>query len=491
MELREYLRTIRKQWLILTICAALAVAAAAILVLRTTPVYAAKTTLFVSVTQTEDSAASAYQGGLFSQQRAKSYTDLVSGESVTTAVIQDLNLQMKPSELAAKVKAKVVPDTVLLDITVTDTDPRRAQALAAAVSSQFAKFVTELERPSPDSPSPIKATVIDAPEVPTSPIAPTPTRTLGLGLVLGLAFGVAIAVLRESLDNSIKTPDVLSARTGAPTLAVIAHDQEAATNPLVVQIEPRSPRAEAFRQLRTNLQFIDVDRSPKTIVLTSSVPSEGKTTTTCNLALTLAQAGQRVILVEGDVRRPRVGEYLGIESAVGLTSVLIGRVDPEDAIQPWGDIPLEVLASGPIPPNPSELLQSRAMQLLLKELDKRADVILIDAPPLLPVTDAALLARQADGAVLIVRHGKTTGDQVEQAIGNLAKVDARLLGTVLNMAPAKGPEAYTYGYGYGYGVEENQNGARDNGASGGGGNSNGTGGGRRRAHRGGEGIAAL
>jgi len=181
------------------------------------------------------------------------------------------------------------------------------------------------------------------------------------------------------------------------------------------------------------------------------VPSEGKTTTACNLGLILAQAGQRVVLVEGDIRRPQLAEYLGLEGAVGLTSVLVGRVAPEDALQPWGDLPLEVLTSGPLPPNPSELLQSRAMELLLGELDRRADVVLIDAPPLLPVTDGALLARMSDGAVLVVRHGKTSVDQVRQAVDNLAKVDARLLGTVLTMAPAKGPDAYTYGYGYGYG----------------------------------------
>ena len=136
------------------------------------------------------------------------------------------------------------------------------------------------------------------------------------------------------------------------------------------------------------------------------MPAEGKTTTTCNLAITLAQAGRRVVLVEGDLRRPRLAEYLGIEGAVGLTSVLIGRIAAEDALQPWGDIPLEVLASGPLPPNPSELLQSRAMELLLGDLERRADVVLVDAPPLLPVTDASILARMADGTVLVVRHGQ-------------------------------------------------------------------------------------
>ncbi|MGW5363708.1 polysaccharide biosynthesis tyrosine autokinase [Actinopolymorpha pittospori] len=450
MELREYLGVIRKQWMILVLCATLTVAIAAIMVLRTTPTYASKATLFVTVTPTDDSVVSAYQGSLFSQQRARSYADLVRGEAITRGVIEELGLSMSPATLGSKISARVLPETVLLEITVTDTDPARAQQLTSAVSAQFATFVKDLERPNAQSASPIKATVIDAPTLSTTPVTPQPSRTLTLGLLAGLVLGVAIAILREVLDTSVKTAEALTARTGAPNLGVISHDAEAQANPLVVHLEPRSPRAEAFRQLRTNLQFIDVDRHPKRIVITSSVPSEGKTTTTCNLGLTLAQAGQRVVLVEGDIRRPKLAEYLGVESAVGLTSVLIGRIAPEDALQPWGDIPLDILASGPLPPNPSELLQSRAMELLLRELERRADVILIDAPPLLPVTDAALLARMSDGAVIVVRHGKTSTDQIETAVGNLTKVDARLLGTVLNMAPAKGPDAMTYGYGYGY-----------------------------------------
>jgi capsular exopolysaccharide synthesis family protein len=453
VELRDYLRLIRQQWMLIVCCVTVTVGIAAILVLRTTPTYASQTTLFVSVTQSDNSPAGAYQGGLFSQQRAASYADLVRGEAVTRAVVQDLGLSMSPSALGAKIRARVLPETVLLEITVTDTDPARSQRLTGAVAREFTTFVQELERPSPDQPSPIRATTIDAATLPGSPVAPNPSRVIGLGVLAGLVLGMGITVLRDVLDTSVKSAEALTDRTGAPNLGVIAHDADAQTNPLVVHIEPRSPRAEAFRQLRTNLQFVDVDRHPKRIVVTSSVPSEGKTTTTCNLGLTLAQAGQRVVLVEGDIRRPRLANYLGLEGGVGLTNILIGRVAPDDAIQHWGDLPLQVLASGPLPPNPSELLQSRAMDQLLRQLEDRADVILIDAPPLLPVTDAAILARMSDGAVLVVRHGRTGTDQLDTATGNLAKVDARLLGTVLNMAPSKGPEALTYGYGYGYGVE--------------------------------------
>ena len=261
---------------------------------------------------------------------------------------------------------------------------------------------------------------------------------------------LAAAVLRETLDTTVKGKDDLQQLTGATPLGVIAEDPDVAKRPLVVQVEAQSPRAETFRQLRTNLQFVDVDRPLKTVVMTSASAEEGKSTTACNLAITLAQAGVRTILVEADLRRPRVADYMGLEGAVGLTSVLTGLTSLDEALQPWGRNAMWVLASGPLPPNPSEILGSHQMSELLKTLEDRADVIVLDSPPLLPVTDAAVLARHADGAVLVVRHGKTRREQVTRALEALQGVDARLLGTVLNWAPVKGPDADNYGYGPGY-----------------------------------------
>jgi len=203
--------------------------------------------------------------------------------------------------------------------------------------------------------------------------------------------------------------------------------------------------------LRTNLQFVQVDGPLRSLVMTSSVPREGKSTTTCNLAITLSQAGLRVCLVEADLRRPRAADYLGMIGAVGLTDVLIGRVALEDAVQTWGQGMLDVLPSGPLPPNPSELLSSRAMTELMTTLHERYDLVLIDAPPLLPVTDAAILSTVADGAVLCVHAGKTRRDQLEQAAGALRSVDAKVLGVVLTMVPTKGPDAYQ-GYDRNYGA---------------------------------------
>ncbi|MCA1721071.1 MAG: CpsD/CapB family tyrosine-protein kinase [Actinobacteria bacterium] len=217
-----------------------------------------------------------------------------------------------------------------------------------------------------------------------------------------------------------------------------------------MQDKPRAARAEAFRQLRTNLQFLEVDEPVRSFVITSSVPKEGKSTTACNLAITLAQAGVRTLLIEGDLRRPRIADYLGLEGAIGVTNVLIGQVPLQDALQPWGNGTLSVLASGPLPPNPSELLASRGMHELLAEVEKSFDMVIIDAPPLLPVTDAAILSTMTGGALLGVRCRSTKRDQLRRAADALEAVDARVLGAVLNMVPRRGPDAY-YSYGYGYG----------------------------------------
>jgi capsular exopolysaccharide synthesis family protein len=247
---------------------------------------------------------------------------------------------------------------------------------------------------------------------------------------------------RNALDTSVKSPEQLREAAGAPNLGTIAHDPNVPKRPLTVHEDPQSPRSEAFRQLRTNLQFVDVDNPRKVIVVTSSLPAEGKTTTIVNLAIALASAGTRVVVVEADLRRPKVADLLGIERSVGLTSVLSGRVRVDQAVQLWAGGRFDVLASGPLPPNPSELLASQHMKAVLAELRERYDVVLIDTPPLLPVTDAAAVAPATDGAILVCRFKETTHDQVASAVEALHAVSAPLLGTVFTMVPSSGPRAY-------------------------------------------------
>jgi capsular exopolysaccharide synthesis family protein len=446
VELRDYLRILRRRWALVLTCVLVTVAAAAVVTMRMTPQYDSTARLFVSTPQT--SASDAYTGGLFSQERVLSYADLITGEQVAQRVVERLNLEQSASDVSEQLTSSVAPETVILEITATDPDPRRAQRLAGAVAEEFTTMVPQLEKGPGQRRSPVKATVVDEADVASEPVSPQPLRNIGLAAIVGLMLGVGIAVLREMLDTTFKSAEDVSAVTSTSLLGTIRFDSHAQKRPLITSLDNHAPRVEAFRVLRTNLQFVDVDQSAKTFVVTSSVPEEGKTTTAANLAIALTQAGARVVLVEADLRRPKIADYFRLEPAVGVTTVLIGRLEVEHAIQPWGENGLAVITSGAIPPNPAELLQSNAMGELLDALRQRFDVVIIDAPPLLPVTDSALLAAQADGAMLVVRHGKTTHEQVRQSTERIAAVGGRLLGAVLNMAPDKGPDAYSYGYGY-------------------------------------------
>jgi capsular exopolysaccharide synthesis family protein len=329
---------------------------------------------------------------------------------------------------------------------VTDPSPTRAQLLANSLGVQFGLLVADLERPANGKAPSVTARVVQRAQLSASPVSPKPVRNIGLGAALGLLVGLGAAFARNALDTSVKSAEQLERVTGVPNLGTIAFDPKVRKRPLIVQEHPQAPRSEAFRQIRTSLQFIDVDRPNKTIVVTSSLPEEGKTTTLCNLAIAMAQAGNKVALVEADLRRPRAANYLGLEGAVGLTSVLAGQASLDDALQTWGDDLFSVLASGPVPPNPSELLASDRMRKLLMELQETYDTILIDTPPLVPVTDAAAVAVHCDGALLITRHGATSRDQVQKAVGVLAGVNVRVLGTVFSMTPASGTSSYYYAY---------------------------------------------
>lgn len=447
MDLHDYLRVVRKGWRLVAVAVTACLAAAAVFCATATPQYQADTQLFVS-TQGGSDAVALMQGGNFTQQRVKSYPSVVVSPAVLGPVIDDLDLDTTPRALAQQVHATAPLDTVLIDVAVVDPSPKAAARIANAVARQFVETVSELERPEDGEPSPVQVSVIRRADVPEQPVAPRIPLVLALGLLVGLALGLGVAVLREWLDTSVKTTEAL-AELGAPALGTTVKAAGSGSAVLLAE-HSNSPESEALRQIRTNLQFVDVDNPPQVVVMTSSLPGEGKTTTSMNLALTMAMAGVRTILVEADLRLPKVSAYLGLEGAAGLTTVLAGKATLDDVLQPYGDVGLSVLPSGVTPPNPSELLGSRGMSALIADLRERADLIIFDTPPLLPVTDAAVLARQVDGAIVVVRHGRTTHDQLAKGLERLASVDARVLGGILSMVPARASES-TYGYGYGYG----------------------------------------
>lgn len=450
MELRDYIAIIRRRWTLVAGAVVACIATAIVLTALATPMYASNARLFVSASQSS-TTTDFVQGGTFSVQRVTSYADLVKSRDLAERVLQDTRANLTADELIDQVAARAVPQTVNLELTVKDADAERAQALTQAYAEGMVDLVRELEQPEGQTTSPIKLMIVDAAST-ASKVAPDPMRNTGLGVIVGMLLGLGLALIRDILDTTVKSPVDLESATSAPLLGTISFDAGARSRPLITELDSHAPRIEAFRVLRTNMQFIDVDTSEKVFVVTSSLPGEGKTTTSVNLALTLAQAGQRTLLIEGDLRRPKATAALGLDNVVGVTTVLVGRITLSDAIQRHDETNLHVLGSGAVPPNPAELLQSRAMEDLLAEVRRRYDIVIVDAPPLLPVTDAALLASQADGAVLIVRYGKTTKDQVAGAIDRLAQVDAKPVGVVMNMVPGRG-HGYGYGYGYGYAPE--------------------------------------
>lgn len=446
MDVRDYLKVLRTRWRIAVGTAVVGLLAALGVSLLTTPQYAASSQLFITATASTDTSSGAYQGSQFSQQRVVSYTQLLTGQQVAQRVIDELGLTTSPAGLASRVSVTSVPDSVILAVTVQDPSPTLARDLTNAVADQFTGLVAELETPAGGGVPSARVTVVQQAGVPTSSVVPDVPRNLALGLVAGLLLGLALAVLRERLDTSVKTRERAAEAAGTAVIGSVPFDKDRPEHPLVDFETRNSISAEAFRTLRTNLQFLDVDHPPAVLTVTSSVPSEGKTTTAINLAHVLAEAEKTVVLVEADLRRPRVARYLGLVENVGLTTVLTGQAELADVLQSTSNPNLSVLAAGAHPPKPSELLGSAQMKSLLTELRGLADYVVFDAPPLLAVTDATVLSTVTDGAVVVVRHGHTKRDQLSRATANLRAVDAPVLGVVVNMTPAKGNDEYEYYY---------------------------------------------
>jgi capsular exopolysaccharide synthesis family protein len=449
VELKDYWQTIRRRWKLVVVVFLLCVAAAGFLTWQATPQYSSSARIFVSTTPSDTTDALA--GNTFATQRASSYVDLVTTLKMAERVANDLggHASNEPGALRSAVSAEVVPDTVNIVITAVDPDATRARNVAQAYAGALSDTVADLETPRGKNQALITASIVDNAQVASSPVSPRPLRNVGLGMVFGLLLGLGLAVLRDLMDNSLSSAEDIGHVTTAPILGHINSDPSAVKKAPSVALAESTPWAEAFRVLRTNMQYVDVDRERRVFVVSSSLPAEGKSTTAVNLAITLSMAGERVALVECDLRRPLIARRLGLDEAVGTTSVLIGKVSLDDALQVYDGTKLTVLACGQLPPNPSELLQSQAMTVLIQDLRERFDVVILDAPPLLPVTDAALLSAQSDGMLAVVRHGKTTRDQLRHALERVEQVDGKCVGVVVNLAPAKKSAGYGYGYGYG------------------------------------------
>jgi capsular exopolysaccharide synthesis family protein len=449
VELSEYLDILRRRWFGVLIIALAILALASAVTLAMPKKYTATTRLFIAVAG--ESVTDLAQGSNFAEKQMSSYAEVATSPRVLTPVIAQLGLETTPKKLveSKSVEATVPLDTVILEIAATDRNPARAAQIANAVGQQLAKATGELSPQKFDTQA-VEAYTIAEAEVPDEPSSPKILQNLGVGLILGLLLGLAIAVLRHILDTKVRNENDVRTITDSPILGVVAYDQEVSSHPLILRDQPLAAPSEAVRRLRTNLQFIDIANRPKSIVISSSIPSEGKSTIAINLAVSLADSGSRVILVDADLRRPSIAEYVGIEGAVGLTTVLIGRAKVEDVVQPLGATGLDLLPAGQLPPNPSELLGSVAMADLLEQLSASYDMVLLDSPPLLPVTDAVVLSNLAGGALVVVGADRIHRPQLQQSLESLETAGAHLFGIVMNKIARREAAAYAYGYGSEY-----------------------------------------
>jgi capsular exopolysaccharide synthesis family protein len=446
VELRDFLRTVRKGWPLIVAFVVLGTALGIGATLATKKVYEATVEVFVA-TSAGTTATDLANGNTFSQDRVQSYTSIAKAPDVTGAVIDKLGLTLTGEQLANKITADAPQNKVLIDLHVTDNDPQQAATLANAVAQQFDSVVQRTEQTDATGKPLVKLTVIHPATVPTSPIKPSKTINIGLGFVLGLLVGIGFVVLRDVLDNTVKGPQDF-AELGVPVLGYIPFDKRTAQSVIAFRSDPHSARSEAYRQLRTNLQFVNVDDSPRVIAITSAIPGEGKTTTAVNLASALAEGGYRVCLVEADLRRPTLAKALGLVGDVGFTTVLIGKAPLEAVLQNAGRN-LAVLTSGEVPPNPTELLMSVHANTIIRQIARQVDYVIIDSAPLLPVADGAEVAALSDATLVVHHAGKSTREQAARSIEALGKVGTRPVGIVLNMI-TRGRGRYDDEYGYYY-----------------------------------------
>jgi len=441
MELMNYWRIVRRHWLGVVAIVLATVAIAAAYTLTQPKVYSANANGFVSTGPADNPALSSVNDQL-AKSRATSYVDIATSRATAQAVIEDLGLDASPAGLVGSISVTQPKDTVLLKITANAGTPEEAQQLADAWVRALATQVQKIEDPSgTGAPGVPQVLPVESAAVPTAPASPNPRLNLMLGAVLGLGLALGYAMLRHTVDRRLRSKEEIEAQFqisvvgGVPVSQVLKKDARGGHGHLAVDAAvsaANGPASEAFRKLRTNLMYMNVDNPPRVVVVTSPLPRDGKSTVAANLAAAIDSSGENVVLIDGDLRRPTVATWFGLVEGVGLTDVLAGRIPVEDALQTPVEHPnLRVLGAGAIPPNPSELLGSQVMRQLLQKLSADA-LVLIDAPPLLPVTDAALLTANADGALVVVSAGKTLDTQLGSALDHLSDVEAKALGVVLN-----------------------------------------------------------
>ena len=454
MELIRYWRVVRRwAWLII-LCPLVAGLAAGLISYQLPKVYEAQVSLLVRPAQ----PLTVGPGGtpLTPDEILRTYARLMTERPILERVISDEGLPTDPVSLSHRITVTPEPNTTILDVAVRDTDPDRAKRTANTLATDFIAHVKAIQKSEASAPTASSADtlVVESPAVlPTEAVTPRPLLNIALAVLAGLTVGVGLAFLIDYMDQSVRSDEILRERVGLTPLGHISYvSAKSERRGELVTLAGDSPTVEAYKALRTNLLFSSVDREVKTIVITSAVPNEGKSRTAANLAIVLAQAGHPTLLVDADFRRPSQHRIFGRVRNIGLSNLIVQDM-PESALFVADEQvkDLVILASGPTPPNPSELLGSAQMKALFARFRKGFDYVVIDTPPVNAVTDASVLAASMDAAILVVDTNKATYPAVQHAKQALERVGGKVLGSVMNKMRSAGGNYYYYQYNYSYG----------------------------------------
>ncbi len=414
--------------------------------LTVTPQYSASTTLMIM----RHSGTGQISTGDISlaRQLVPTYREIVHSRRVMDLTIASMNLPISADALRGKVDVAAVRDTEMIIISAVDPDPAMARDIANEVARAFMNQIVEIMQIG-------NISVIDTAVTPNRPVGRLGTRQgVAMAFALGLMASFGLAFLLEYIDRTIKDPEQVQSLLNLPVIGVIPTSKEG--NQLFTFDNPRSTTSEAFRTMRTNIQYSGVDRSMQVIMVCGVNAACGKSTVTANLALTFAQTGSSVLIVDSDMRRPTQHHIFHVTNEVGLSSLIV-RDDliPNDVIIRTEHENLNLLTCGPTPPYPAELLGSKKMKEMVASMAESFDYIIFDSPPIIAVTDAAVLSRLTDGAVFVIDYGKVKREEALAGLDRMQKVGAHMIGTVLNKLPQS--SSY-YDYYYYYSSDDSQTG---------------------------------
>ena len=441
MTLADYLRLLRKRWYVVAVCVVVGLVAGLGVSAVVPPTYDARATLYFStvVTGPASGTVSAYETNLLAEQQVKTTSLLVETERVAQDVIDDLQLPMTASQLIPHLSASSDPETVVLAVDATDSSPQRSADIANSTARALVRLTDTINKENAAANLPtvlpsVRAQVIQAAVVPATPSAGTRTANLLGGLLVGLLVGLAMVLLRELLNRKVRTGDELAALSAAPAMGATPRTAAVRLRPVTVVEDPDSELANAYRQLRVNVGVAMAES--RVLAVVSSGSGDGRSLTVCNLAVAFAESGYRVAVLEADLRRPRLGDYLGFEHGVGLAEVLAGVHATGEVVRSWRGC-VDVVLAGHQRLEPGRLVASGRMLTVLEELKADHDVVLVDTPAASAGSDVAVLSACTDAVLLLARRGRTRRAEVERLVEALRLASGNVIGSVLTMEKSR------------------------------------------------------